>query len=72
MDVHLVQEYRSRWQAVAEVEAAEQREATIANRWQQLNAILQMAMALGLDLDAQAEDELAVWQRWAKLKEGLV
>ena len=59
-----------RWQTVAEVEDAEQREATVASRWQKLNAILQMALALGLDLGAQNDDEMVVWHRWARLKEG--
>ena len=70
MDALLVREYRPRWQTVAEVEEAEQREATMANRWQRLNAILQMALALGLDLGAQNDDEMAIWQRWAHPKEG--
>jgi hypothetical protein len=70
MDALLVREYRARWQTVAEVEDSEQREATVASRWQQLNAILQMALALGLDLGAQNDDEMVVWQRWARLKEG--
>ena len=70
MDALLVREYRARWQTVAEVEDAEQREATVASRWQKLNAILQMALALGLDLGAQNDDEMVVWHRWARLKEG--
>ena len=70
MDTQLVREYRARWETVAEVEDAEQHEATVASRWQRLNAILQMAMAMGLDLGAQNDDELVVWQRWARLKAG--
>ena len=70
MDTLLVREYRARWQLVAEVEDAEQREATMASRWQKLNAILQMALALDLDLGAQNDDEMVVWQRWARLKAG--
>ena len=71
MDTLLVREYRARWQTVAEVEDAEQRQATMASRWGKLNAILQMALALGLDLRAEDEDEAIVWQRWAKLKAGV-
>ena len=70
MDALLVREYRARWLAVAEVEDAEQREATVASRWRKLNAILQMALVLGLDLSAQSDDEVVVWQRWARLKAG--
>ncbi|HNS49710.1 MAG TPA: hypothetical protein PKO09_00835 [Anaerolineae bacterium] len=72
MDPNLVREYRARWLAVSKVEEAEQRQATVEDRWRRLNAVLQMAIALGLDLRAQTEDEAAVWQRWAALKAGQV
>ena len=72
MDPVLVREYRARWQAVSEVEAAEQQRAAVEDRWVRLNAILQMAVTLGLDLSARNEDEEVVWQRWARLKAGLV
>ena len=72
MDPILVREYRARWQAVSEVEEAEQRQATVEDRWRRLNAILKMAINLGLDLRAQNEDEAIVWQRWARLKAGSV
>ena len=55
MDPVLVREYRTRWQAVSEVEAAEQQQATVEDRWRRLNAILQVAVSLGLDLRAQAK-----------------
>ena len=71
MEQVLVREYRSRWQAVSEVEAAEQQRATVEDRWARLNAILQMAVTLGLDLCAHDEEEAVVWQRWARLKAGL-
>jgi hypothetical protein len=71
MDPVLVREYRARWQAVSEVEEAEQQRATVEDRWRRLNAILKMAINLGLDLRAQNEDEAIVWQRWARLKAGL-
>jgi hypothetical protein len=53
----LVREYRTRWKAIAEVEEAEQREATVESRWRQLNAFYQLAVTLGLDLRALSEDE---------------
>ena len=65
----LAQQYRDRWLAVRAVEEAEQRAATIAERWQQTNAILCMAIELGLDLTQQSEDEMVVWQRWARQRE---
>ena len=72
MDPVLAREYRARWQAVAEVEEAELQQATIEERWQRLNAILRLAVALGLDFGAEREDETVVWQRWAYLKAGLL
>jgi len=68
MDPVLIREYRARWQAVAEVEQAEQQQATVVDRWRRLNAILQLAGALRLDPRAQDQEEAIVWQRWAKLK----
>ena len=60
-------EYRARWEAVKAIEIAEQRAATIQQRWQQLNAILRMAR--GLRLPPPERDEEVVRQRWAKLKD---
>jgi len=71
MDPTLAREYRARWQAVSAIEEAEQRQATVEERWERLNAILRLAMALGLDLDAEREDEAVGRQRWARLKAGL-
>jgi hypothetical protein len=70
MDANLAREYRDRWQAVLEVEEAEQKRATVEDRWRKLNAVRQMAVTLGLDLRSQDEDEAIVWQRWARLKAG--
>ncbi len=68
MDADAVRRYRDRWQAVAEIEAAEQRAATLAERWQLLNHLLSMALALGLDLSGR-DDEDGVRRRWLKLKD---
>ena len=72
MDKQLVREFRERWQAVAAVEIEEQRTASIELRWQQLNAILRLAVGLGVPLVKPGEDEEenAVRRRWAKLKGG--
>lgn len=59
--------YCTRWQAVAEVERHELQTATLELRWQQLNAVI--GMAIGLGIFQPAEDEIEVFQRWAKLKE---
>ncbi len=62
---------RERWQAVEEIEKKEQRVASIALRWQQTNAILRLAIGLGLQLDNSEKQEEIVRQRWEKLK-GLI
>jgi hypothetical protein len=67
MSEYLMKQFRKRWQAVAALEREEQREASVALRWQQLNAILRLAIGLGLPLREQFEEE-TVRRRWAKLK----
>ncbi len=67
MSEYLMKQFRKRWQAVAALEREEQREASVALRWQQLNAILRLAIGLGLPLREQFEEDI-VRQRWAKLK----
>jgi len=59
--------YLSRWQAVEEVERQELQSATIELRWQQLNAVIRMAIGLGIY--ESNEDESEVFQRWAILKD---
>jgi hypothetical protein len=59
--------YRAGWQAVAEIERQELRNASLELRWRQLNAII--GLAIGLGIFKPAEDEIEVFQRWAKLKE---
>ena len=68
MSDKLMKEFRERWQAVAAIEAKEQRAASITLRWQQTNAILRLAIGLGLPLTEPDEEEEAVRRRWAKLK----
>ncbi|MBI5956057.1 MAG: hypothetical protein HY871_03555 [Chloroflexi bacterium] len=68
MNDQLVREFRERWQAVAAVEAEEQRAASVALHWQQLNAILRLAIGLGLPRMESDGGEEIVRQRWAKLK----
>jgi len=59
--------YRSRWQAVAEIELQELRSTSIELRWQQLNAVIGLAIGLGIMKIDESEGE--VYQRWAKLKD---
>jgi len=59
--------YQARWAAVEAIQREERRSASLALRWQQLNAAYGMAKGLGLlqpDLS-----EMEVFIRWAKLKE---
>ena len=59
--------YLSRWQAVAEIERQEQLTSSLELRWQQLNAVV--GIAIGLGINNPIKDETEVIERWAKLKE---
>ena len=48
MDGQLVKGFRDRWQEVEAIEIEEQRMASVALRWQQLNAIFRLALGLGM------------------------
>ena len=63
-----MREFRDRWKAIAEIEAEEQKSASITLRWQQLNSILSMAIGLGLPIEDLQQDDEIVYQRCAKLK----
>jgi hypothetical protein len=69
MQKKLMRQFRDRWQAVAAVEAEEQKAASIALRWKQLNSIVHLAADLNLPISAMDNGEEAVWQRWSRLKE---
>ncbi len=64
----LAQQFRNRWQQVAQIECQEQQAASYQQRWIQLNNLWRLAASLNLSVIA---DETVVWQRWARLKEGL-
>ena len=68
IDKEALKAYRKRWEAVAEVEAAEKRHATIEQRWQKLNAMLQLAISLGLYEKMRNPNVNDVRNRWIKLK----
>jgi hypothetical protein len=61
--------YRERWKAVEEFEREELRSLTMETRLQQMIQIWQMAVGLGFSF-ATDTSEIAVFDRWAKLKEG--
>ena len=69
MNVGDIRFYLERWKAVEQAERQELRSASMELRWQQLNAIWRLAKGLGLSFEPD-ESEGAVFERWAKLKEG--
>jgi hypothetical protein len=68
MGDQMMRDFCERWRAVAAIEAEEQRTASVILRWQQTNAILRLAIGLGLSLGEPDESEQAVYYRWARLK----
>jgi hypothetical protein len=69
MNRQQAKEFRARWQAVKAIEVEEQKTASIASRFRQMDAVFKMGMGLGLlrtEDDAEIE---AVRRRWVKLKE---
>ena len=69
VDAQRVKMFRDRWREVEAIEIEEQRTASVALRWQQLNAIFRLAVGLGLTLAESDEQEQIVRRRWTKLKE---
>jgi hypothetical protein len=67
--------YRSRWQLVAEIEAAELQRTTIAQRLQQLNTLFQLAVALQIYPKAVEQNRIDAQparDRWLHLKTKIV
>ena len=69
MDAADVIAYKNRWREVERVERIEAQEASINDRWLQLNSIISLALALGLFSKIAADQEETVWRRWADLKQ---
>ena len=67
MDASDARAYIERWRAVERIERMEAQAATVQERWQQLNALFGLALALGLLARPVANQEESVWQRWAIL-----
>lgn len=59
--------YRARWQAIAEIERQELQASTLDLRWRQSNAVI--CLAIGLGINQPADDEIEVFQQWVKIKE---
>lgn len=63
--------YRSRWEAVAQIEEQERRQATIGQRLQQLNRLFQLAVALRIYEKAVEHNRVGAEiarTRWVQLK----
>jgi hypothetical protein len=67
MDKKLLREYQERYRVVAELEMKERQAATLTERWEQLNALFNLAS--GLAIRSVADDDDTVRRRWAQLKE---
>ena len=59
---------RNRWKTVAAIESVEQQEASIVQRWRQLNAIIRMAGVLGLQMERDEKQKTIVHRRWNYLR----
>jgi hypothetical protein len=57
-----------RWQAVWEFEQREMAESSFELRWQQLNALFDLAASLGILPQRDEELETIGFQCWARLK----
>ncbi len=68
MDRQLLIDYREGWQAVEMIEQRENKLASIAQRWLELNSIYNLAVGLGLVFEENRDQENIVWKRWSTLK----
>lgn len=69
LEKSMLEAYKSRWQAVADIENQEQRQMPFIDRWKKLNSIIRLAQTLGLvrQIDEQQID--IVRRRWNELKD---
>lgn len=68
IDVKSLKKYRNNWKIVNRFETIEQRKTNIDIKWQQLNAILNIAIDLGISPDQSKEDYTIIQERWDFLK----
>lgn len=66
----LLKEYRARWDEVAGCIAEEKRNTTVRQRWRQLNALIRLAIGLGLYEKTGRGEVTEIRERWIKLKAG--
>ncbi len=67
LNQEVMRSYLQRWEAVNEIEKNEQRDASLTDRWQKMNSLLQMARTLDLSLNAD-EKGSEPWQPWNRLR----
>ena len=68
MDKQQAEEFRARWQAVAEIHKQELQTTPPDVRWRQFNALMLMLRALGKTVTQDEEEIAVVRRRWAELK----
>ena len=69
MKARELKEYRNRWKAVEAIENEEQQHASLDFRWRQLNSLLSMATALGLEIKVDQDEVDRVRRRWNRLRD---
>lgn len=69
-DLQAIKEYKTGWEAVAEIERAELRALTLEQRWHQLTLLFQFAQQVSkVQIAAQeGQDVDEVRERWNRLK----
>jgi hypothetical protein len=71
IDADSLKAYRARWDDVAAIEREEQRQKTVAQRLQMLDALLQFALRSGIykkAIDQKNRDAESVGNHWLILK----
>ncbi|MGB4802315.1 MAG: hypothetical protein WBV59_06645 [Anaerolineae bacterium] len=68
MTAGIAKEWQARWELVAEAERRERATTTIDDRWRRLNALYDLAAALGFTSRDDSDDEMEAYQQWAILK----
>ncbi len=61
--------YLDRYHAVAAVQQQELQTASLEQRWKQLNAVVALAISLGIFKKDESEED--IYRLWAKLKNNL-
>lgn len=69
LDRDMLVDYQNRWRAVVEMELEEQRQNSFAERWRQLNLLVRMASALGLQAAYDESQVQDVRRRWNLLRD---